>query len=174
MEHTSATTLTCEIAEPVVAPQTGAALDKPIQVLLVEDHREAAELTQMRLTQEGEYWFRVEWVPNLLEAMQRLGKPGIDVVLLDLGMPELSGYKTYRAIEAAAEDKLPIVIFTSDESRVSKDLTLECGAAGYLLKHKSSPAQLRQTLRDAVMGRKASTPPARRSLLSRIFRAPLK
>jgi CheY-like chemotaxis protein len=171
MEHTAATTLTCEIAEPVVAPRTGAALDKPIHVLLVEDHREAAEQTQIRLTQEGEYRFRVEWTSTLLEAMQRLGKPGIDVVLLDLGMPELTGYKTFRAIEAATEDKLPIVVFTSDESRVSKDLTLEGGAAGYLLKHKSSPAQLRQALGKAVIGNKASTPPARRSsLLSRIFR----
>jgi len=153
MERNCAAALAREIAEPVVAPRTGAALDKPIHVLLVEDHREAAEQTQIRLAQEGEYRFRVEWTSSLLEAMQRLGKPGIDVVLLDLGMPELSGYKTFRAIEAATEDKLPIVVFTSDESPVSRDLTLGCGAAGYLLKRKSSPAQLRQALGSAVIGK---------------------
>ena len=55
---------------------------------------------------------------NLLEAMYRLEQTGIDVVLLDLGMPELNGYKSYRAIESVAGRPLPVVILTADDRRL--------------------------------------------------------
>jgi len=94
-----------------------------IHVLLVEDDAEAAELTQVHLAEDGNDEFRVEWTLNLVDAMTRLARPGIDVVILDLGLPELSGYKSYRVIESASQYKVPVVIFTSDERGVSKDLT---------------------------------------------------
>jgi DNA-binding response OmpR family regulator len=151
MELGCAVPLTFEITPPDVAPQTGTSVNRLIQVLLVEDNREAADLVQIYLTEDEADRFRVEWTPNLRAAMSRLAEPGIDVILLDLGLPELKGYRSYRAIEAAAGEKLPVVILTSDDSSSSRDLTLGSGAAGYLLKHKSSPAQLRQALRNAVM-----------------------
>ena len=86
--------------------------------------------------------------------MTRLSEPGIDVVLLDLGLPELKGYKSYRAIGIASADKIPVMILTSDERALTKDLTLGFGAAGYLLKGKTPPADLRQALRDAVFGQR--------------------
>lgn len=130
---------------------------RAIQVLLVEDDADSAELTAASLREDWRYLFSVEWAANLVEAMIRLAQPGIDVVLLDLGMPELSGYKSFRAIESAAGRPIPIVVLTSDDSSVSKDLTLGLGAAGYLLKQESSPAQLRRALRLAVLhGRPAS------------------
>ena len=123
-----------------------------IHVLLVEDDAEAAELTQVHLAEDGNDEFRVEWTLNLVDAMSRLARPGIDVVILDLGLPELSGYKSYRVIESASQYKVPVVIFTSDERGVSKDLTLGFGAADYLLKQRCSSAQLKQALRNAVSG----------------------
>ncbi len=80
-------------------------------------------------------------------------KPGLDVVLLDLGLPELNSYKSYRAIDVAAGPRVPVVILTSDDRAVSRDLTLGFGASDYLLKNQSSPARLKQALRNAVMHR---------------------
>src|SRR5579862_3656941 len=144
MERTYTATLTCDIANEIEPGQPSNRGERPIQVLVVEDNTEAAELVKIHLTKAGDYRFRVEWTPTLLEAIKRLRKPGIDVVLLDLGLPELSGYKSHRAIEAAAGDNFPIVIFTSDESHLSKALTLDFGASDYLLKHKCSSEQLRE------------------------------
>jgi CheY-like chemotaxis protein len=73
------------------------------------------------------------------------------VILLDLGLPELSGYKSYRAVEATVEGKVPIVILTSDERNLSKELTMGFGAADYLLKSANSPSQLRQALLNAIV-----------------------
>jgi DNA-binding response OmpR family regulator len=139
-------------------PQTGIAVDWPIQVLLVEDNSEAAWLVQTCLMgSEGEQ-FRVEWSQNLLQAMTRLAQPGIEIVLLDLGLPELNGYRSFRAIDAAADGKVPIVILTSDTRSASKDLTVGFGASDYLIKDGISPLQLRQSLLAAIQqGRRPDT-----------------
>jgi DNA-binding response OmpR family regulator len=132
-----------------IATRTQTTVDWPIHVLLVEDNEDAAWLVQFCLTGEGEQ-FRIEWAPDLLQAMTRLAQPGIEVVLLDLGLPELDGYKSFRAIDAAADGKIPVVILTSDDSRDSRELTLGCGASDYLIKDRISPAALRAALLDAV------------------------
>jgi DNA-binding response OmpR family regulator len=117
---------------------------------LVEDDAEAAELVQIGLSEDSTDPFRVEWSQNLISAMNRLVDPGVDVILLDLGLPELTGYRTYRAIEAAADHRVPVVILTSDERVNIRQVTLEFGASDYLLKGQSTPGQLRRSLRNAV------------------------
>jgi len=151
MELSSAATLVRTIPPQAATVQTMTALSRPIQVLLVEDDADAAALVEAYLTQDPASPFRLEWAPNLVETMVRLGQPGIDVVLLDLGLPELNGYKSFRAVEATVDGNLPIVVLTSDERSVSKELTLGFGASDYLLKSKNSPSQLRQSLRNAVV-----------------------
>jgi DNA-binding response OmpR family regulator len=133
-----------------VAPRTQTALDWPVQVLLVEDNAEAAWLVQSSLEDAEGQQFRVEWSQTLLQGMTRLAQPGIEVVLLDLGLPELNGYRSFRAIEAAADSKIPVVILTSDDRSVSRDLTMGFGASDYLMKDRISPAQLRRCLLDAI------------------------
>jgi DNA-binding response OmpR family regulator len=111
---------------------------------------EAAWLVEACLKGPTGDQFRVEWAQTLLQGMDRLAHPGIELVLLDLGLPELNGYKSFRAIDAAADGKLPIVILTSDNRPASKDLTLGFGASDYLLKDRISPAQLREALLNAI------------------------
>jgi DNA-binding response OmpR family regulator len=142
--------LTCEIAPAAKAGERDTGSGDPVQVLLVEDDPDAARLVTFHLSDKGERTFAVEWRSNLVDAMNRLARPGIDVVLLDLGMPELSGYKSYRAVELAAGRNIPVVIFTGDDGTASRDLTLGCGAADYLVKQETTPHQLRQSLIDAV------------------------
>jgi DNA-binding response OmpR family regulator len=98
-------------------------------VLLVEDDPEAAELDKILLTNTEEGTFRVEWCPNLITAMIKLAEPDSwDVVLLDLGLPELNGYKTFRAVQMVAPRPIPVVILTSDETKLTKDLTVGYGS----------------------------------------------
>jgi DNA-binding response OmpR family regulator len=144
---------TIQSPAPVAAPAAAA-----LRVLLVEDDAEAAELVRMYLAHDDDGSFYLERVANLFDAMQRLTQPGVDVVLLDLGLPELSGYKSHFAITRASQRGLPVVIFTGDQSLTSKMRTMKLGAADYLVKDQTSPAQLRLSLRAAVL--RGSTPPS--------------
>ncbi len=143
--------------ERPIATRTRAVAAWPIQVLMVEDNTDAAWSYIFSLTGDGGTQFHLEWAPNLLKAMTRLAEPGIEVVLLDLGLPETSGYKSFLAVDAAGEGKIPVVILTSDDSRDSRDRALEYGASAYLLKDTVSPARLRAALLNAVRsGRRSS------------------
>jgi DNA-binding response OmpR family regulator len=149
MELSCAAPCPSQITLPIV-PRTRTAVDWPIHVLLVEDNPEAAWLVQLCLTGNEEGQFTLEWSPSLLQAMTRLSEPGVEVVLLDLGMPELNGYRSFRAIEATSDSKVPIVILTSDDSTASRSMTLGFGASDYLIKDDISPDRLRLALKDAI------------------------
>src|SRR6202162_5973191 len=137
-------------SEPTVHP-TGPGLGLPIHVLLVEDNPEAARLISTQVRQNQEDMFQVEWKSTILNAISRLAKPGVDVVLLDLGMQELSGYKTHLAIKSAVPKAVPIVILTGDESDDSQALAKLQGAANYLIKHRTSSVELRRAIYEAVV-----------------------
>jgi CheY-like chemotaxis protein len=145
--------------EPTVH-RTGPGLGSPIQVLLVEDNPEAAAYISAQVSQNRADIFRVEWKSNILNAVSRLAKPGVHVVLLDLGMPELGGYKTHLAITSAVGKTVPVVILTGDDSTISQDITKAQGAANYLIKHRTSSVELRRALYEAVVPDTAPKAPA--------------
>ena len=122
-----------------------------MRVLLVEDDPDQAQLAYALVNGcgDGPDLFQIEWKNNILQAISRLAKPGIDVVLLDLGMPELSGCMAHLAIRRVTK-KTPVVIFTSDDSAASQDITTSQGAFRYLLKNRTSPVELRQALHEAA------------------------
>lgn len=142
--------MTATCSEPTVH-RTGPGMGVPIQVLLVEDDPDAAAFTDAQVSLNEDDIFRVEWKNNILNALSRLAMPGIDVVLLDLGMPELGGYKTHLAIKSAAGKSVPVVILTGDDSTISQNITRLQGAANYLIKHRTSSVELRRALYEAVV-----------------------
>ena len=125
----------------------------PIKVLLVEDDIDAAALVRFSLADKRNGAFELEWVNSLRDAMARVASPGIDVVLLDLGLPELQGFRSHRALALACWANIPIVIYSSDDSAASRKLTTGFGgAADYLVKQVTSPADIRRSLCRAVRG----------------------
>jgi CheY-like chemotaxis protein len=137
-------------SEPTVH-RTDSQLGLPIQVLLVEDDLDVATYTSAQVSQNPTDIFKVEWKDNVLSAISRLAEPGVDVILLDLGMPGWGGYKTHLAIISVVRTTVPVVILTGDESAATQDMTRLHGAANYLIKHRTSPVKLRQALYEAVV-----------------------
>jgi two-component system, OmpR family, response regulator QseB len=122
-----------------------------VRVLLIEDEPEAADLVRAHLSEPRADRFQVEWIPDLLDAMFRLQHAGVDVVLLDLGLPDRDGDKSFRAIRGMTEGSIPIVILTADDRPGSRELILASGGAGYLTKQHLSGRQLRLALLSAVL-----------------------
>ena len=64
-------------------------------VLLIEDSEEAMFLVRYALEEYGNGKYRMEWAASLSAGLEHLAHNKIDVVLLDLGLPESSGPESY-------------------------------------------------------------------------------
>jgi DNA-binding response OmpR family regulator len=97
-----------------------------VDVLLVEDDEAIAQPLVKGLEREG---FSVTWVARGLEAVEAAD---VDVVLLDLGLPDIDGYEVCRRIRAKSE--VPIVFLTARSDEIDRVVGLELGADDYVVK----------------------------------------
>jgi PAS domain S-box-containing protein len=121
----------------------------PIAVLLVEDNPDDAHLIQALLEEPPLGGFTLERVEGLALALARLGQAAVDVVLLDLGLPDSQGPASFAAARRLAPE-VPIIILTGfgDESlaiRMVRD-----GAQDYLVKSEVDGNVLRRAIRYAI------------------------
>lgn len=104
-----------------------------MRVLVVEDSVTQAQLHRVNLSRHG---FEVEWVTSLAEVTRRLQQPGIDIVLLDLSLPDSAGIETFFKVHAAAES-IPIVVISAQDDEQVALQALKGGAQDYLIKGKA-------------------------------------
>jgi diguanylate cyclase (GGDEF)-like protein/PAS domain S-box-containing protein len=122
-------------------------IDTPITVLLVEDASADAGLIQAGLAGDGA--FRVEWVTRLADALERLGRAGIDVVMLDLTLPDGQGLGVFDQVIEAAPDALILILSPARDEAVAR-LAVQRGAHDYLLKGHVDTHLLSRTLRYVI------------------------
>src|SRR5688500_9436246 len=87
-----------------------------MRVLVVEDSITQAQLHRVNLSRHG---FEVDWVTSLAEVTKRLQQPGIDIVLLDLSLPDSEGIETFFRVHEAAEHIPVVVISAEDDEKVA-------------------------------------------------------
>lgn len=115
------------------------------RVLIVEDEASFSEALEFLLSKEG---FSVITAATGTEALRKFEQGGIDLILLDLMIPEVSGTEVCRQIRA--KSKVPIIMLTAKDSEVDKVVGLEIGADDYVTKPYSSReliARIRAVLR---------------------------
>lgn len=106
-------------------------------ILFVEDDATIAMGVEYSLKQDG---FQVNLAYRLEEARELLKHSPFDLVLLDLGLPDGSGYELCKEIRAAGDT--PIIILSARDEEASIVLGLDLGADDYLTK----PFRLREMI----------------------------
>jgi hydrogenase small subunit len=114
---------------------------RPVQatILLVEDSPSDLRPVMALLEEIGGGRLVVEPVDRLSSALEKLTAGGINLVLLDLSLPDSQGLETFFAVRMQAPG-VPVIILADLETEILAVEALRKGAQGYLLKgHLTSP-----------------------------------
>lgn len=136
-------------------------------LLIVDDDRELCSLLVEYLVPEG---FVVELLSNGMAALERLAQSTPDLVVLDVMLPELSGFEVLRRIRATSA--VPVIMLTARGEEVDRVVGLEMGADDYLPK-PFSPRELVARIK-AVLRRSSAEGGATSSSASSVQWGPLR
>ena len=123
-------------------------------ILVVDDEPKIAALARDYLEHAG---YAVVVAPDGRAALEAVGRAHPDLVVLDLGLPEIDGLDVTRVIRR--DSTLPIVMLTARDDELDKLLGLELGADDYLTK-PFSPRELVARVRAVLRRVDAGAAPA--------------
>jgi two-component system response regulator MprA len=103
--------------------------DRP-HVLIAEDDRAVRDSVGRALELEG---YDVTGVGNGADALARLGDGGVDVAVVDIGMPDVDGLSVCRSLRARG-DRTPVLVLTARHEVADRVAGLDAGADDYLVK----------------------------------------
>jgi DNA-binding response OmpR family regulator len=114
-------------------------------VLLVDDDAALLEVMTIVLLSEG---YRVVTAADGAAAIKEVGREDLDLVILDVMMPGMSGFEVLKKIREQSD--VPVVMLTAKDQSVDKVVGLELGADDYITKPfdtKELLARIRAILR---------------------------
>jgi DNA-binding NarL/FixJ family response regulator len=135
-------------------------------VLVAEDNAVNRKLAEHLLQRRGH---RAVMVENGREALDALGSEHVDLVLMDLQMPDMDGVAATRRIRRD-HDGIEVLILTTYDTDADITRAVAAGATGYLLKD-ASREELMQAIRLAARGESVLSPKVASRVLGRM-RAP--
>ncbi|NWF63796.1 MAG: response regulator [Chloroflexi bacterium] len=106
--------------------------DREITILYVEDNPDNRNLIRRVLNAEG---YAVIEAAQADQALQKLERETIDLILMDINMPDMDGYTLTAIIKKMEKFKnIPIVAVTANVMRGDREKSLEAGCDGYIQK----------------------------------------
>ncbi|CAA7624137.1 EAL domain-containing protein [Magnetospirillum sp. SS-4] len=129
----------------MTSPSSGGA---PLSVLVVEDNPGDARLVELYLQEDPAHPFRVAKATRLADGLEILRDQSIDVVLLDLSLPDSFGMETLSSLRAASS--VPVVVLTGTADEALALEALRQGAQDYLVKGQGDGELVRRAIRYAI------------------------
>jgi signal transduction histidine kinase/ActR/RegA family two-component response regulator len=121
----------------------------PLRVLLVEDNPDDADLLRESLADSRGERVLVDAVETLGEGLAHLARTPVDLLLLDLSLPDSQGLETLRRA-LAHPARVPIIVLTGLDDDALGVEAIHAGAQDYLAKGQVDGSLLRRSMRYAV------------------------
>lgn len=118
-------------------------------ILVIEDEPAIADTITYALETEG---FRCTWCATASAGESALGEQAVDLIVLDVGLPDLNGFELCKRIRKSR--LVPIIFLTARADEIDRVVGLEIGADDYVVK-PFSPRELAARVR-AVLRRYAT------------------
>jgi signal transduction histidine kinase/DNA-binding response OmpR family regulator len=132
-----------------VATQVVTVTHDTIKILLVEDNPGDARLIREMLAETRNHNFEIDWVTSLSQALGSLSGVGVDLVILDLGLPDSQGLDTF--IRANQHDShVPFLVLTGLANEDLGITAVRQGAQDYLVKGEVTSNLLDRAIRYAI------------------------
>lgn len=112
-----------------------------IRVLIADDHEMIRNGLSSLIRGESDIHV-IDTASNGKQAVELCGKREIDVVLMDIMMPEMNGVEATRNIKLRCPETKVLAVTINDEPRFIKEL-IGAGVSGYILKHSTKDEILR-------------------------------
>ncbi|MDD5435780.1 MAG: response regulator, partial [Nitrospira sp.] len=120
-----------------------------IKVLLIEDNPGDIRIIREMLSEDSHNVFEVVHADHFSQGLECLKDDNIDVILLDLGLPDSQGIDTLHAILSVAEH-LPIIIQTGLNDEEIAIRAVKAGAQDYLIKGQMNSFLLSRSILHSI------------------------
>ena len=142
-------TLADQIQDPSLSDPGNDTGPAKTRVLLVMEDADDRQLIGQALDQARGQAFELDSVPTVADAIHRLGNGTLDVVLLDLVLPDSQGLTTFLKLQSRTGHVPVIVLANEDDEDIAIGAT-DRGAVDYLIKDQIDTNLLVRTLRYAT------------------------
>ena len=121
-------------------------------ILLVEDHETSRRMYKSKLVSEG---FHVVESKDGFEAIKYLKTNKTDLIILDLNMEKIDGFKVLAILKASKTwQDTPVIVFSSNSSQDMINKVIKAGADEFMSKIMTSPAKLAETVNNLLKSKK--------------------
>ncbi len=125
------------------------------RILLIDDDPDLGDMLRDYL---GRYGFEVRTAAAGSEGLARLGQEAVDLVILDVRLPDDDGFEVLKRLRA--QSTVPVILLTGLDDRSDRVVGLELGADDYLGK-PFDPRELLARIRAVLRRCRRSVPPSR-------------
>ena len=120
--------------------------DHPVRILLIEDNPIHVRLIQTLLAEDKQLACDVKAADRLSAGLMHLAQGGVDLILLDLVLPDSQELETFIQVRSAAPE-VPIVVLTGLDDVQLAAKAVQAGAQDYILKSRLNSVTLRRSIR---------------------------
>ncbi len=106
-------------------------MEQPLRILVVDDERDTLDLIDLTLRTAG---YEIHLANSGTECLEMLRRERYDVVLLDIMMPDMTGYEVHETLKGEMEDLPPVIYLTAKAMPEDREMGMSLGAADFLTK----------------------------------------